>query len=139
LRGERDIAVGNVVGSNIFNIVFVLGLAASVSPSEILVAASVMRFDLPMMIAVAVACLPIFFTGHLIDRWEGALFLGYLRRLHAVPGAGEHRARGTPRVQHGHARLRSPHHRSDPAVVVWRALRAEPLSPEFEALKILRV
>ncbi|CAN5819994.1 calcium/sodium antiporter [soil metagenome] len=77
LRGERDIAVGNVVGSNIFNIVFVLGLAALAAPSQISIAPAVLRFDLPVMTAVALACLPIFFSGHRIDRWEGALFLGY--------------------------------------------------------------
>jgi cation:H+ antiporter len=77
LRGERDIAVGNVVGSNIFNILVVLGLAAVVAPVPIEVADSVLRFDLPVMTAVAIACLPIFFTGHTIARWEGALFLGY--------------------------------------------------------------
>jgi cation:H+ antiporter len=77
LRGERDIAVGNVVGSNIFNILIVLGLASLVAPDPISVPASVLRFDLPVMTAVAVACLPIFFTGHRIDRWEGALFLAY--------------------------------------------------------------
>jgi cation:H+ antiporter len=77
LRGERDIAVGNVVGSNIFNILIVLGLATLVAPDPITVPASVLRFDLPVMTAVAVACLPIFFTGHRIDRWEGALFLAY--------------------------------------------------------------
>ena len=35
-----------------------------------------LRFDIPVMLAVAVACLPVFFTGHLIARWEGGLFLG---------------------------------------------------------------
>jgi len=77
IRGERDIAVGNVVGSNIFNILAVLGLSGLISPEGVNVASSALRFDIPVMIAVAVACLPIFFTGHLIARWEGLLFLGY--------------------------------------------------------------
>ncbi len=76
-RGERDIAVGNVVGSNIFNLLCVLGLGALASPAPIGVAASALAFDFPVMCAVALACLPIFFTGYGIDRWEGALFLGY--------------------------------------------------------------
>jgi cation:H+ antiporter len=76
-RGERDIAVGNVVGSNIFNILAVLGVSAIVSPAGITVSDAALRFDLPVMIAVAVACLPIFFTGNVIARWEGFLFLGY--------------------------------------------------------------
>lgn len=77
LRGERDIAVGNVVGSNLFNILAVLGLTAMVAPEGVRVAASALRFDIPVMIAVSVACLPIFFTGYTIARWEGLLFLGY--------------------------------------------------------------
>ena len=77
LRGERDIAVGNVVGSNIFNILAVLGLATFLSPAGVQVATEAQRFDIPVMTAVAVACLPIFFTGNTIARWEGFLFLGY--------------------------------------------------------------
>ncbi len=77
IRGERDIAVGNVVGSNIFNLLGVLGLAGVVSPAGVAVAASALHFDIPVMLAVAVACLPIFFTGHTISRWEGVLFLAY--------------------------------------------------------------
>jgi cation:H+ antiporter len=77
LRGERDIAVGNVVGSNLFNILCVLGLASAVTPGGLPVSAGALRFDIPVMVAVAVACLPIFLTGHVIARWEGGLFLGY--------------------------------------------------------------
>lgn len=77
VRGERDIAVGNVVGSNLFNIMAVLGIASLVSPAGIPVREAVQEFDLPVMFAVALACLPIFFTGHLIARWEGALFFAY--------------------------------------------------------------
>jgi cation:H+ antiporter len=77
IKGERDIAVGNVVGSNIFNIMCVLGFSAAVSPDGVEVSQTALRFDIPVMIAVALACLPIFFTGHVIARWEGALFLAY--------------------------------------------------------------
>jgi cation:H+ antiporter len=77
LKGERDIAVGNVVGSNLFNILAVLGLSALVSPAGLAVAPALLRFDIPVMIAVMVACLPIFFTGHRIERWEGAVFLAF--------------------------------------------------------------
>ena len=48
-----------------------------VSGSGLTVPPSLLAFDLPVMIAVAVACLPVLFTGHLIARWEGALFLAY--------------------------------------------------------------
>ena len=77
IRGERDIAVGNVVGSNLFNILSVLGLSSLVAPKGITVPASAMTADIPVMIAVAVACLPVFFVGYRINRWEGFLFLGY--------------------------------------------------------------
>jgi cation:H+ antiporter len=77
LRGERDIAVGNVVGSNVFNLLGVLGLSALFSPAGIGVAAEALRFDLPVMLAVSLACVPIFVTGKQIARWEGALFIGY--------------------------------------------------------------
>lgn len=76
-KGERDIAVGNIVGSNLFNLLAVLGLAGLVSPENIAVASNAIAFDFPVMLAVLVACLPIFFTGYRINRWEGALFLGY--------------------------------------------------------------
>jgi len=77
IRGERDIAVGNVVGSNIFNILAVLGASAVIAPGTLTVSPAVLAFDIPVMVAVAVACLPVFFTGSLIARWEGLLFLGY--------------------------------------------------------------
>ena len=77
VRGERDIAVGNVIGSNIFNLLAVLGAAALVAPQGIRVSPAAESFDLPVMIAVAIACLPIFFVGHRIARWEGFLFVGY--------------------------------------------------------------
>lgn len=76
IRGERDIAVGNVVGSNVFNLLAVLGLSAIVG-GEIPVAPGALTFDLPVMTVVAIACLPILFTGYRIARWEGALFLTY--------------------------------------------------------------
>jgi cation:H+ antiporter len=77
LKGERDIAVGNVVGSNIFNILAVLGLSALVSPAGLEVAPALIRFDLPVMIVVFIACLPIFLTDYRIARWEGAVFLAF--------------------------------------------------------------
>jgi cation:H+ antiporter len=77
VRGERDIAVGNVVGSNIFNLLAVLGLTSLVAPNGVPVPEAALAFDLPVMTAVAFACLPIFFTGYRVARWEGAVFLGY--------------------------------------------------------------
>ena len=83
-RGQREIAVGNVVGSNVFNVLAVLGLTGLVAPSGVPVAPQALAFDTPVMIATAVACLPIFFTGHVIARWEGALFLGFYAAYAAV-------------------------------------------------------
>ncbi|MEN9519397.1 MAG: hypothetical protein RLZZ381_1985 [Cyanobacteriota bacterium] len=76
-RGETEIAVGNVLGSNIFNILAVLGISGIVAPNGINVSPSVISFDLPVMIAVAFSCLPIFYSGKRIERWEGILFLFY--------------------------------------------------------------
>jgi cation:H+ antiporter len=75
-RGERDIAVGNIVGSNLFNILAILGTAAAIAPGGVEVAPAARSFDVPVMAAVALACLPVFLGGW-IQRWEGALFLGY--------------------------------------------------------------
>ncbi len=77
LRGERDIAVGNVIGSSLFNLLGVLGPAALLSPMGLTVSTAALRFDLPVMIAVAVACLPIFANGNQIYRWEGLIFFAY--------------------------------------------------------------
>jgi cation:H+ antiporter len=96
VRGERDIAVGNVVGSNIFNIMGVLGIASLVAPGGIPVSPAVIGFDIPVMIAVALACLPIFFAGGSIGRWKGALLLGYYLAYTAylVLAASDHDALG---------------------------------------------
>ncbi len=77
IKGEREIAVGNVVGSNIFNVFAVLGASSIVSRNGITVAPAAQGFDVPVMIAVSIACLPIFVTGNGITRWKGVLFLAY--------------------------------------------------------------
>lgn len=76
VRGHREMAVGNVLGSNIFNLTVILGITA-VTAGGLPVPAGVLTFDVVVMVAVAVACLPIVMTGHRIARWEGALFLAY--------------------------------------------------------------
>jgi len=77
VRGEREIAVGNVVGSNIFNLLFVLGASALAGEGGVPVPQGALTFDLPVMAGVALACFPVFLTGRVISRWEGALFLLY--------------------------------------------------------------
>jgi cation:H+ antiporter len=79
VRGHRDIAVGNVVGSNLFNILCILGVTGMIAPGGLPVPAGVLSFDLPVMFAVCVACLPVFIAGAGISRYEAAmLFVGYL-------------------------------------------------------------
>lgn len=78
IKGRRDIAVGNVVGSCIFNVLGCIGLSGVVAGTTGLVLApSVMAFDMWVMLAVSVACLPVFLSGREIARWEGGVFLGY--------------------------------------------------------------
>ena len=75
MKGEKDIAVGNVVGSNIFNIVLVLGLSSIVAPSGIAVSGHAVTFDMVFMVCVALATLPIFFYGYKVGRVAGFFFL----------------------------------------------------------------
>jgi cation:H+ antiporter len=75
LRGQRDIAIGNVVGSNIFNILAILGIAATLTPAGLEATATLATFDLPVMTAVAIICLPVFISGARIARWEGLTLL----------------------------------------------------------------
>jgi len=77
-KGERDIAVGNVVGSCTFNILGCLGLSSLASGALGLpLAPSVLTFDLWVMLAALLACLPVFLSGREIARWEGGVFLAY--------------------------------------------------------------
>jgi cation:H+ antiporter len=93
-KGERDIAVGNIIGSNIFNLLAVLGLAAFGATEGVRVSPAALRFDLPVMLAVAVACLPVLASGRVVSRWEGALLLFYYAAylLHLTLEAVDHGA-----------------------------------------------
>lgn len=73
-HNQPDIAVGNIVGSNIFNILAVIGVASVVEPLSI--PAISLRVDIPLMLAAGVVCIPILRTGHRIGRGEGAFLLG---------------------------------------------------------------
>ncbi|MDZ4235196.1 MAG: sodium:calcium antiporter, partial [Dietzia sp.] len=92
IRGERDLAIGNIVGSNMFNIGAVLGIASLITPID--VAPGAVRFDLPIMLAVSLALLPIAFTGMAIKRWEGLLFTGFYAAyvVYVVLQAADHDA-----------------------------------------------
>ncbi len=77
LRGQRDLAVGNAVGSNIFNLGAVLGFAAVFSPDGIVIPEGASNFDFVLMTGVAILLLPVVYTGMAVARWEGAMFLLY--------------------------------------------------------------
>lgn len=82
LRGDRDIAIGNLVGSSIYNIALVLGVTVLVAPGGVPVPAEVLEADLVLLLAVAVLTVPVMVTGARISRAEGALFVaGYLAYL----------------------------------------------------------
>ena len=94
VRGQRDIAVGNVIGSNTFNILGCLGLSGLVSSGGLGIAPAVLNFDLWVMVAVALACLPVFMFGRRIGRRRGLLFLAYYVAYVAylILGAQDHDA-----------------------------------------------
>ena len=82
LRGERDIAIGNLLGSSIYNILLILGITCLVPANGLDLPASLVRIDIPIMVAVAMACIPIFISGRRVTRIEGgamvAAYVGYL-------------------------------------------------------------
>ena len=81
-RNRADLAIGNAVGSNLFNIMFVLGIAALVAPLD---GKGISSIDLYVMLCVTILLLPTVWTGRILDRKEGFLFLaiyiGYLYHL----------------------------------------------------------
>ena len=81
-RKRADLAIGNAVGSNLFNIMFVLGIAALVAPLD---GKGISSIDLYVMLGVTILLLPTVWTGRILDRKEGFLFLaiyvGYLYHL----------------------------------------------------------
>ncbi|WP_299511642.1 calcium/sodium antiporter [uncultured Limnohabitans sp.] len=97
LKGERDMAVGNVVGSCIFNILGCLGISGLVAGGVgLAVPPSLLAFDLWVLLAVALACLPMFITGGEIARWEGGIFAGYYVAYvsYLILAAQQHQALG---------------------------------------------
>ena len=88
IRKERDIAIGNVVGSNTFNILGCLGVAGFVAPDGLPMAPALLSFDLWVMLAVAFACLPVFLTGRQIAALGRCAVPGLLRGLHRLSDPG---------------------------------------------------
>ncbi|MFT5564958.1 MAG: cation:H+ antiporter, partial [Myxococcota bacterium] len=77
VRGQLDIAVGNVIGSNLFNLTAVLGSTSLVQGAGIEVSDVSLRLDLPVMVAATVVLVPIIWNGFVIRRWEGVVFVGF--------------------------------------------------------------
>lgn len=76
LRGRRDIALGNAIGSSILHILVLLGFTSLIANGGIPVAADIIRFDIPLLVIIVIGCLPIFFNGTHISRREGIVLLG---------------------------------------------------------------
>ncbi len=72
-RGRSDVAIGNVIGSNLFNILLILGLTGMVAPLP--VQPAIVDFDCWWMMGVTLALLPILINGKRVYRWEGGLLL----------------------------------------------------------------
>jgi len=82
MKGEKEIAIGNVVGSNIFNILAVLGISGVISPSPLLVDQFMQNIDLPIMLLVAATMYPLVKWRKSIERPVGAVYLlGYIAYL----------------------------------------------------------
>ena len=74
-RGQRDIAIGNLIGSSVYNILFILGITLMVTPGGVTVEPALVSVDIPVMAAVALVCIPVFMSGARISRLEGGLFV----------------------------------------------------------------
>lgn len=74
-KGDRDVAIGNLIGSSIYNILVILGLTLLASPDGVDVSRDLLLIDLPLAALVALACLPVFRSGHQVSRTEGGLFV----------------------------------------------------------------
>jgi cation:H+ antiporter len=76
LKGQGDLAIGNAVGSNIFNILGVLGVSALIAPNGLTVAPEILSRDLPVLLATSLMVFPLFWSCRRLDRWEGGILVG---------------------------------------------------------------
>lgn len=85
IRGDRDIAIGNLIGSSIYNLTIILGIALLAAPGKIIIDRDLVFVDLPIMAAVSLACFPVMRSGQRMSRREGTIFVilyaGYLAFL----------------------------------------------------------
>ncbi|NIJ15406.1 calcium/sodium antiporter [Sphingobium vermicomposti] len=75
IRGERDIAIGNLIGSSVYNIFVILGVTCLIPAAGVEVGSHLVRIDIPIMLGVALLCIPVFVSGRQISRIEGGLFV----------------------------------------------------------------
>ncbi|MCC6697368.1 MAG: calcium/sodium antiporter [Candidatus Hydrogenedentes bacterium] len=75
VRKQPDISIGNILGSNIFNVLAILGITSLVKPQH--VSDQVIWFDTPLLIVLSIACLPIMMSHHRISRSEGAVLFAF--------------------------------------------------------------
>lgn len=87
-RNDRDVAIGNIMGSGVYNILAILAIACIVTPGGLPVERQLLSFDIPLMAGVALGAIPVFVTGRRVSRFEGALgivvYLSYVTWLLAV-------------------------------------------------------
>jgi cation:H+ antiporter len=76
LRGERDIAVGNLLGSSTYNILLILGVTCLVPAHGLELTPALVRIDIPIMVGVTLACIPIFISARRVGRFEGGAMVG---------------------------------------------------------------
>lgn len=74
-KNDRDVAIGNLIGSSIYNILVILGVTTLVAPSGIDVENDILWIDLPLAAMVAVVCLPVFNSERMVSRTEGVVFV----------------------------------------------------------------
>jgi cation:H+ antiporter len=75
VKDDRDVAIGNLIGSSISNILVILGVTCLVAPDGVEVTGDVLWFDLPLAAAVAIACYPVFRSDRMVSRPEGLIFV----------------------------------------------------------------
>jgi len=98
LRGEREVGIEHIISSSIFNLLGGLGLAALFTTGGLEIPTSALRLDIPVLIAAAAGCFPVFLLGRLLPRWGGALsltlYIAYVSYL--VMNATRHGAEAAP-------------------------------------------
>ncbi len=75
LRDDRDVAIGNLIGSSIYNVLVILGITCMIPAGGVDVSRELLWIDLPLAALVAIVCYPVFRSGQQVSRLEGGLFV----------------------------------------------------------------